>query len=303
MIHLNSVYKNYAGGIQAVRGVSLKLEKNKTIALVGESGCGKSTIAKMILGLEQPSSGKIYIQDQDISTMTQKQIASKVQMVFQDPASSLNPRQKVFDIIAEPLMASGVSKEFRAQQILEVASKVGLTKEMLERYPHTFSGGQKQRIGIARALVTKPQILICDEPVSALDVSIQAQILNLLIHLQKTEDLTILFVSHDLGVVQFIADQVAVMYLGKIVESGNNEEVFQRASHPYTQLLLQSSPRIGVGPMDIQLTADELPSSKLIPEGCSFRSRCIYKMENCVTEPELKKCVDPGNHFVACCKI
>jgi dipeptide transport system ATP-binding protein len=289
MIKVSQLKKTFVGGVQALRGIDLEILPGQTVAVVGESGCGKSTLAKHILNLEKPTSGKIELHNTLVENYSAKELAKKVQMIFQDPASSLNPRRKIKAILAEPLeVQKEISKDKIFVKVAEMLSAVGLRPEVADRYPHMLSGGQKQRVGIARALMTGAQTIICDEPVSALDVSVQAQVLNLLKDLQKDFGLAYLFISHDLGVVRFIADVVHVMYLGKIVESGTAEQIFTDPQHPYTKLLLQSTPVIGRQAIDIAAGAAELPSPKNPPPGCAFRARCGQSIEKCQqTDPVL----------------
>ena len=229
--------------IKAVNGISFEVKKGEVFSIVGESGCGKSTTAKLLMTIEAPTSGEIFFEGKDITKFNKKELREyrkKVQIIFQDPYSSLNPRWKVGKIIAEPLkLNSDLSNKEIKTEVLEIMKKVGLEEDWYERYPHQFSGGQRQRIGIARALILKPEVIICDEPVSALDVSIQAQVLNLLLDLQKELNLTYIFISHDLGVVEHISDQITVMYFGDIVESNNVEEIFANPQHDYTKQLLK----------------------------------------------------------------
>ncbi len=278
--------------IQALRGVNLELGECETLAVVGESGCGKSTLAKVLLKLEDSTSGSVSYLGKNLKKISQKELPQTVQMVFQDPNSSLNPRKKIKDIIAEPLMIrGGLSRSDIQHRVKTKATEVGLREELLERYPHMLSGGQKQRVGIARALVTDPKIIICDEPVSALDVSVQAQVLNLLLDLQQKHRVSYLFISHDLGVVKFLAHRVAVMYLGLFVEVGSSKDIFSQPQHPYTKLLLSSSPAVGKQFIETQTTADqgELPSPLNPPKGCAFHSRCPFADEKCRSErPELR---------------
>lgn len=278
--------------IQALRGVSFELGECETLAVVGESGCGKSTLAKVLLKLEGITTGQVEYLGKSLNQISQKALPETVQMVFQDPNSSLNPRKKIKDIIAEPLMIKGGLSNSEVQERVRVkATEVGLREELLERYPHMLSGGQKQRVGIARALVTDPKIIICDEPVSALDVSVQAQVLNLLLDLQQKHKVSYLFISHDLGVVKFLAHRVAVMYLGLFVEVGNSKDIFVEPQHPYTRLLLSSSPAVGRQFIETQTSADqaELPSPLNPPKGCAFHGRCPFADDKCRNErPELR---------------
>lgn len=293
--------------VHAVDGVSFQIKKGKTLGLVGESGCGKSTCARTIIRIVDPTSGSIFIDGQDISGLDQKKlhpIRRKIQMIFQDPYSSLNGRMIVRDLIAEPLLAHGVIKTFKEGNdlVYEMLEKVGLQKEHGSRYAHEFSGGQRQRICIARALMLKPDIILCDEPISALDVSIQAQIVNMLKEFQHSLNLTYLFIAHDLSMVRYVSDEVGVMYLGKIVEFCESEEIYRSPLHPYTKGLLASvpipSPTLARLKENSGIVGD-IASPIHLPTGCRFHTRCPQKMKLCQeTEPELKM-VAPG-HQVAC---
>jgi oligopeptide/dipeptide ABC transporter ATP-binding protein len=298
MIQIKNLRKTYFNGVQALRGVDLEISEGETLALVGESGCGKSTLARHLLNLEAPTEGQIFLRDKEISQITSKELARQLQMIFQDPAASLNPRRKVKDIVAEPLRVQGGFSEKEIQaKVTETLMSVGLSAEMGGRYPHMFSGGQKQRIGIARALITGAKTILCDEPVSALDVSVQAQVLNLLLDLRKERALSLLFISHDLGVVRYVADRIAVMYLGQIVEEGVADSVFVRPRHPYTRLLLDSTPVIGRPAPEFH-KASELPSPKNPPKGCAFASRCHFVIPLCREQaPPLRPI---GNVKAAC---
>lgn len=302
--------RRVVGTVKAVDDVSFTLQSGETLGLVGESGCGKTTVAKSVLRAIQPTSGEILFQDNghtvDIAKLEKvelKRVRRNIQLVFQDPYSSLNPRQRVRDIIGEPLLvndvAHGKALEARVSQLMEA---VGLRPEYMIRYPHAFSGGQRQRIGIARAIALNPKLVVCDEPVSALDVSIQAQILNLLNDLQDELKLTYLFISHDLGVVQHVCDRVAVMYLGRVVEIAPTKALFKRPRHPYTEALLSASPkphpryrgksRILIG---------EVPDQSFTTSGCYFYPRCSYRREICVTDsPALQPMDEQNNHLAAC---
>jgi oligopeptide/dipeptide ABC transporter ATP-binding protein len=287
--------------IQALRGVNFVLNKGETLAIVGESGCGKSTLAKVLLKIEPPTQGQVQVESVDLSDINSIRLSSFVQMVFQDPYSSLNPRKTVFKIIAEPLVVKGEDPEKIKTAVHQVIEKVGLRPEISERYPHMLSGGQRQRVGIARALITQPKMIICDEPVSALDVSVQGQVLNLLLDLQKDFQLSYLFISHDLGVVRFIADRVAVMYLGKIVELGMSEQIFSHPQHPYTQLLLNSTPRWDQTLSDTEVNAGEIPSAMNPQAGCGFYSRCPMRTEICREKDPL--ITHKKNREVACHQV
>jgi len=292
--------------VKAVDGVSFSIQKGKTLGLVGESGCGKSTTARLIMRILKPTAGVIELDGHDISHMTMRRLKvlrPLFQMVAQDPFSSLNPRMRVQSILQEPLAIAGYPASYRQEKVVQVLDRVGLTAQHAQRFPHEFSGGQRQRIAIARALVLDPQLLICDEPVSALDVSVQAQIINLMQDLQQDAGLTYLFVSHDLSVVKHIADDVAVMYLGRLVELGPKRLLFSAPRHPYTQALLSAIPRVSVGgkPNRIVLKGD-LPSPIHPPSGCRFHTRCPQAKEVCSQiEPRLEAPVAPGiEHKVAC---
>ena len=292
---VKSGYLQPAQNLKALSGASFDLYEGKTLAVVGESGCGKSTLARLLTMIEEPTSGQLNIDGIDVAKTTEKsikkQLRQTIQMVFQDPFGSLNPRKKIGNIIQEPLIINtNLSADERHKQVLEMMGLVGLRKEHFQRYPHMFSGGQRQRIAIARALILKPKIVVLDEPVSALDVSIQAQVINLLIELQQELGLAYVFISHDLSVVRHISDEVMVMYLGKPVEQGPNEAVFNTPQHPYTQALLSATPQADVEAkrQRIKLTG-ELPSPIDPPSGCAFNPRCQYADQNCQTkEPSME---------------
>ncbi len=299
-----------AATVKAVDGVSFVVRRGGTLAVVGESGCGKSTLARLLMRIEPPSFGEIRLGGAVVGTADKpageavdaSSYRRRVQMIFQDPYSSLNPRKTARSIIAEPLVVnSGLSKCEREDRVLEILDKVGLRPDAADRYPHMFSGGQRQRIGIARALMLRPELLICDEPVSALDISIQAQVLNLLMDLQDEFGLSYVFISHDLGVVRHIADDVMVMYLGKVMEYGPREPIFSAPKHPYTQLLLSSTPGVAGGPKGgppAGRSTGELPSPLNPPPGCPFQKRCPSAMDACARVMPSPRSVD--GRQVAC---
>ncbi len=290
--------------LQAVTDVSLTLYRGETFGLVGESGCGKSTFANVTLGLLKPSGGRVLFDGQDLSQMPKEQLGKmrrRMQKIFQDPGSSLNPRFRVFDLIAEPLVIrGGYTRERQKELVVEMLKSVGLSEADLYRYPSDFSGGQKQRIAIARALILQPEYLVCDEPVSALDVSVHAQILNLLLDMQKKLGITYLFISHNLAVVKKLCDRVAIMYLGKVVEYGDAGKIFANPLHPYTKALMSAVLSIDAGPGQRRIILKGDVSSPIAPpEGCRFCKRCPSAREGCETQLcELSE-AEP-DHFVAC---
>lgn len=306
--NLNVTYqtkKGLIGKIQtvhAVNNVSLDIQKGEILAIAGESGCGKSTLAKAIMKLVQSDSGEILLNGENILNLKHnkdlKKFYQKVQMIFQNPYSSLNPKMKIGEILKEPLIINtNLKKEEITKIVEEKIKKVGLDKSALNLYPHEFSGGQRQRIAIARSLILNPEFIIADEPVSALDVSIQAQIINLLKQLKEDFNLTFLFISHDLSVIKYLSDRIAIMYLGEVVEIGRTEEIFKNPKHPYTKALLSSVPELN--PQDekerIHLQG-ELPSPENLPTGCKFHTRCPYVMEICKTSiPQIKDFSDTHN--------
>jgi oligopeptide transport system ATP-binding protein len=286
------VFKKQVGAVQAVDGLDLKLYKGETLGLVGESGCGKSTTARLLMRLDQPTAGRILFHGEDIAQLSGralKAVRRNIQIVLQDPYSSLNPRMTVGDIVGEPFeihkdVAPKGSRRRMVQELLEV---VGLNPEHIHRYPHQFSGGQRQRIGIARGLALRPEIIICDEPVSALDVSVQAQVINLFEQLQDEFGLSYVFIAHDLSVVRHISDRVSVMYLGKVVETGDEEQIYERPTHPYTQALLSAVPVPDPtlrGHRDQIMLEGDVPSPANPPSGCRFRTRCWKVQSICAKE-------------------
>lgn len=290
--------------VRAVDGVSLKIKEGEIVGIVGESGCGKSTLGRTMVRLLEPVEGTLKYRGTDISHLKLKEMRAfrkDIQIMFQDPYASLDPRMTVGNIIAEPIdYMMGCSKRERLERIVHLMEDCGINKAFINRYPHEFSGGQRQRIGIARALSVNPKLLIADEPVSALDVSIQSQVINLLVDLKAKYNLTMLFISHDLGVVEYISDRVAIMYLGRIVELADTEEVFNNPMHPYTQALLHSIPQINQRKMlENELLSGEIPSPINPPSGCTFHTRCEFARPECSqTAPSLQE-IKPG-HFVAC---
>ncbi|GAA1508137.1 dipeptide ABC transporter ATP-binding protein [Sphaerisporangium rubeum] len=301
------VFKRQIGAIKAVDGVSFDLHRGETLGVVGESGCGKSTLAKLLMALERPTSGEVRVNGQDMARAhgaELKRMRRNIQMVMQDPYTSLNPRMTVGDIIGEPfeIHSEVAPKGDRRRKVQELLEVVGLNPEHINRYPHQFSGGQRQRIGIARGLALQPEILVCDEPVSALDVSIQAQVMNLLDRLQTEFNLAYIFIAHDLSVVRHISDRVAVMYLGKIVELGKDDAIYERSAHPYTQALLSAVPvpdPVGREQRERIILQGDPPSPADPPSGCRFRTRCWKAQDICAEKEPLLEIRD-GNHASAC---
>lgn len=291
------------GEVKAVDDVSFSVKKGETLGIVGESGCGKSTTGRLLIRLIEASDGKIVFEDKEITSMSKSELRKTrrdIQMVFQDPYASLNPRHSVEQILEEPLIVHGIgTKEERRKQVREMLEVVGLSSYHARRYPHQFSGGQRQRIGIAKALMTRPKLIIADEPVSALDVSIQAQVLNLMKDIQTEFGLTYIFIAHDLGVVRHISDRVGVMYLGRLIELAASEDLYENPKHPYTKALLSAVP---IPDPDIKretiLIQGELPSPANPPSGCAFHTRCSQCMDICkTTRPEERNL---SGHYVAC---
>ena len=298
------VVRKTVGYVHAVEDVSVQIHEQETFGLVGESGCGKSTTGRSILRLIEPTGGAITFDGVDLHNLDKESLRQKrrdMQLVFQDPYSSLNPRMTVRRLLEEPLRTHfSLSQEELDKQVLWISGAVGLAPEQLERYPHQFSGGQRQRISIARALITKPRFVVADEPVSALDVSIQAQILNLLMELQQELKLSYLFISHDLNVVRHISNRVGIMYLGRMVEQGETEEVYRNPTHPYTQALLSAIPKRDPSEEKVRIHLDgDVPNPADPPKGCPFHDRCPKCMEVCKSELPVTREISPG-HFVSC---
>lgn len=290
--------------VRAVDDITIEIYKNETFALVGESGCGKSTLGRLIIKLLEPTEGTVYYKNSNIADLNKESLnrfRKQVQIIFQDPYASLNPRMKVVDLIREPLRTHKIAKrKDQIEKVAELMNLVGLRREYMTRYPHQFSGGQRQRIGIARALALNPELLICDEPLSALDVSIQSQILNLIRNLQEQLRLTYLFISHDLAVVRYISDRVCVMFLGKIMEIGNCKDLFEHPLHPYTKFLMSAVPLLDpkLRNRERVILEGDIPSPINPPPGCRFHTRCPYARNICrQEEPEL---VDFGERKYAC---
>ncbi len=304
------VFHKTIGNVKAVDGVSFTIQKGETLGLVGESGCGKTTTGRCILQLERPTAGEIVFEGTNLEKLQQKALVpwrQKIQVIFQDPYSSLNPRMKVGDILGEPMRVHGVYRDAtqRRKRTAELLTVCGLPAKFADRYPHEMSGGQRQRVGIARALCLNPDFIICDEAVSALDVSIQAQVINLLEDLREEFDLTYLFIAHDLSVVHHLCNRVAVMYLGKVVELAESDELFDNPMHPYTRALLSAvpvpDPKIEAARQH-QVLMGEVPSPINPPKGCVFHPRCPLAVESCRTQvPELRE-LRPG-HWVACTEV
>ncbi len=299
---LSTHYAGAGGTVRAVDGVSLEIAEGETVALVGESGCGKSTLGKSLVRLVDPSSGNVTFKGRDVTAMAGRELQSvrrSIQMIFQDPFASLNPRQTIRTILTAPLAVHGIGERKQREAIAaQMVAHVGLPADSLDRYPHEFSGGQRQRIGIARALILQPELVICDEPVSALDLSIQAQILNLLVEMKTELSLSYLFISHDLSVVRYFADRVLVMYLGRIVESASTSELWKSAKHPYTQALLAAVPDPSRRKQAAPITGD-LPSPHNPPAGCRFHTRCPLATDICRSQDPAFRQFGSG-HAAAC---
>lgn len=304
--HLKKYFATKSGKLHAVDDVSFKIEKGTTMGVVGESGCGKSTLGRTIIRLHDATDGKILLNGEDITNAkgnALRKYREKMQIIFQDPYSSLNPRMTVMEILSEPLM---LSRRFSSKDLVveteKLMEKVGIEPRLRNAYPHELDGGRRQRVGIGRAIALDPEFVVCDEPVSALDVSIQAQVLNLLMDLQEEAGLTLMFVTHDLSVVRHISTHICVMYLGQLVETASTEEIFSASAHPYTKALLSAIPSIDIfNPSKRILLRGELTSPINPKPGCRFASRCPYACEKCNEPQELKE-IAP-NHFVSCCRV
>jgi len=303
---LKKYFHTPKGELHAVDGVSLSIQTGRTMGIVGESGCGKSTLGRTIIHLLESTGGKIYFEGEDITRVNGKklhELREKMQIIFQDPYSSLNPRYTVSAAISEPLILSKrYSKAEIRQEVEKIADLVGIDRRLMNSYPHELDGGRRQRIGIARALALDPKFIVCDEPVSALDVSIQAQVLNLLMDLRDKKNLTYMFVTHDLSVVRHISDDISVMYLGQLVETSPSKELFKRPLHPYTKALLSAIPMVDVHTtVEREVLRGEIVSPVNPKPGCRFASRCKYACEKC-SEPQTLREIEP-NHFVSCCRV
>ncbi len=296
------ILENNTAPVRAVDGISFTLKEGETLGLVGESGCGKSTAARTILRLEPPTSGSVHFKGKNLASLSETELRNQrkeMQIIFQDPFSSINPRRKIGDVLREPFAIHGFKGNV-SEAVMELLDQVGLSPDYVDRYSHEMSGGQLQRVGIARAIALNPTLVVADEPVSALDVSIQAQIINLMIDLREKIGIAFLFISHDMSIVEYFCDRVAVMYLGKIVEIASSEEIYKNPEHPYTEALLNAVPGLDSGLKKQKLKVrGDIPDPSNPPQGCSFHTRCPLKEKQCEEmEPALKE-ITPGHH-VAC---
>ena len=304
--HLKKYFDTPAGPLHAVDDVTFSLETGKTLGVVGESGCGKTTLGRVVLQLQDKTDGKIFFDGKDVSNVSKKEwrsLRDDMQIIFQDPMSSLDPRMSVREIIEEPLkLQKKLNKEQRLEKVRELMKTVGIAERLENSYPHELDGGRRQRIGIARALALNPKFIVCDEPVSALDVSIQAQVLNLLMDLQEKMGLSYMFITHDLSVVKYISDEIVVMYLGQVVEKAPSDELFANPLHPYTQALLSAIPVPDVHAKKERIILEGEITSPINPKpGCRLAARCKYATEAC-KNPQVQEEVSPG-HFVSCCRV
>lgn len=307
--HLKKYFKcGKNSNLHAVDDINLKIKKGKTLGVVGESGCGKTTLGRTILGLIKATDGEIYFQDENITNLKNRKMKKyrrNMQFIFQDPYSSINPRHRIGSIIGEPLKVNRIitDKKRRKEKVLEIMKRVGLAENLYNKYPHELDGGRRQRVGVARALSVNPKLIICDEPVSALDVSIQAQILNLLMDIQEENDLTYMFITHDLSVVKHISDEIMVIYLGKCVEQTSSDELFNNPLHPYTKALLSSIlvPSATIRDQEMTLISGEITSPVDPPIGCRFAGRCPIASEECLNQEIPLIEVEPG-HLLSCIK-
>lgn len=303
--NIKKFFSTPTGNLHAVDDVSFKIEKGETMGIVGESGCGKSTLGRVMVHLHESTAGKLYLNGEDITSVkgrALKQVREKMQFIFQDPYSSLNPRMTIEETIREPLeLSKRYSRKQLNEEVENSMEKAGIEKRLRNAYPHELDGGRRQRVGIARALALKPEFIVCDEPVSALDVSIQAQILNLLMDLQEQDGLTLMFITHDLSVVRHISHNICVMYLGQLVETSPSDELFDRPLHPYTKALLSAIPSVDIDhPSKRILLKGELTSPINPKPGCRFAARCIHACEKCYEPQKLQEVSE--NHFVSCCR-
>ena len=289
------------GYVRAVDGVTFNLYKGETLGVIGESGCGKTTLSRLIVGLDDVTEGEVLFRGEQLSTHMRPELRQKIQMVFQDPYSSIDPRMNIRRIIEEPLrIHTHLSRQEKLERVLPIIKKVGIPESALGKYPHEFSGGQRQRIGIARALISEPELILCDEPVSALDVSVQAQVLNLFKSLQKENDLTYIFISHDMSVIRHVSDRIAVMYLGQMVEVAPKKLLFDKPLHPYTGALMDAIPVPDpTAEKKHSMLKGDIPSPIDIPKGCSFQTRCPHCTEKCRECSPVLREVEP-DHFAAC---